>query len=547
MAEIRRSTLLALPDELLQHVLGYLDPAALASSAQTCRRLLQQSYDDLIWQPIVNSNLYEPIAAPTPLKSFRDLFVAHHPHWFLTRSRLWFADTEHMGKLILTHFEPSTGSIEAYAVTAKSRRGLLDWEPWEKDPQVRIISFDPQTSLDLHQPVLKLDVDSPPTQDVDENHSSVRSHAPSSVYSQEIMMETFQEAGLYASFMLCRALPEVAISESTKVWPPLRIPAVARTRNMTSSSYTSSGHRPTRSSDTSEHNFRLRKWVEYSGRRASPSVMSFASSVSVSAFGFGGPYFAAGLSSGSMGGLQLRMPEDITTYATIPESCYIPTPEKPWQGIWCGDYSGHGCEFLVIRQPDKEEEQPLPSGMDWLQQWFRGGRRGSTSSENSFASAQEEADDSAATMADVNEAMLPARTSQPPYDTTAPPDHYTDVPNAPSGRLEGIKLTGDANIPRGEYTFIAPDIGHGGFMRVADEEIFRGARIVRSAGHIAGRGFREGIATLALSVWCSRILLMPAQISTPRHSSSWCRMTASHSSGKASSTFPTFSVSIWTR
>ena len=29
-------------------------------------------------------------------------------------------------------------------------------------------------------------------------------------------------------------------------------------------------------------------------------------------------------------------------------------------------------------------------------------------------------------------------------------------------------------------------------MRVADEEIFKGARVVRSAGHIAGRGFREG-------------------------------------------------------
>jgi hypothetical protein len=29
-------------------------------------------------------------------------------------------------------------------------------------------------------------------------------------------------------------------------------------------------------------------------------------------------------------------------------------------------------------------------------------------------------------------------------------------------------------------------------VRVADEDIFKGARFVRSAGHIAQRGFREG-------------------------------------------------------
>ena len=60
------------------------------------------------------------------------------------------------------------------------------------------------------------------------------------------------------------------------------------------------------------------------------------------------------------------------------------------------------------------------------------------------------------------------------------------------GRIEAVKLTGDPNIPRGEYTFIAPDIGPGGLIRVADEELFKGARIVKSVGHIAARGFRDG-------------------------------------------------------
>ena len=79
---------------------------------------------------------------------------------------------------------------------------------------------------------------------------------------------------------------------------------------------------------------------------------------------------------------------------------------------------------------------------------------------------------------------------RPPVDTIA--GDTQDYDDVPTGRLEAIKLTGDPNVPRGEYTFIAPDIGHGGFVRIADEELFRGARVVRSAGHIAGRNFTHG-------------------------------------------------------
>lgn len=62
------------------------------------------------------------------------------------------------------------------------------------------------------------------------------------------------------------------------------------------------------------------------------------------------------------------------------------------------------------------------------------------------------------------------------------------------GRIEAVKLTGDPNIPRGEYTFIAPDISRDGLLRVAQEEIFKGARVVWCAGHIAAGGFREGMS-----------------------------------------------------
>ncbi|TKA53786.1 hypothetical protein B0A49_10721, partial [Cryomyces minteri] len=76
-----------------------------------------------------------------------------------------------------------------------------------------------------------------------------------------------------------------------------------------------------------------------------------------------------------------------------------------------------------------------------------------------------------------------------------------EIPDDPDdiyhGRIEAIKLTGDPNVPRGEYTFIAPDIGPAGFVRTAMEAPFgdkatgQGARVVKSVGHIAARGFRD--------------------------------------------------------
>lgn len=129
---------------------------------------------------------------------------------------------------------------------------------------------------------------------------------------------------------------------------------------------------------------------------------------------------------------------------TDPEFRSTPTPERPWRGIWVGDYSVHGCEFLLINQPDVDEEgykEPLV-------------RLDSESDEEFEARFRTE--------------------------------------KVYRGRLEAIKLTGDPNVPRGEYTFLAADLGVDGFVGIAQGPPFQGARVVKSQGHVAGVGFMGG-------------------------------------------------------
>lgn len=283
--------------------------------------------------------------------------------------------------------------------------------------------------------------------------------------------------------MLCRKIPEVAISEGTHVWPPQILPAICRTRNASQDGYNSNGHRPSKLSEVSQSNFRLRRWVEY--RRSNPSLLSIQPGAhgnsATESHSLLGPQFSVNAS-----GVTIRMPEDVTTYATLPDWCFTPTSSKPWQGIWCGDYSGHGCEFIVIQQPDKDDERPLPRGMDWLQRWFNGDRQWNTLDTESLEVAMEDCDLVPSNGISTSDVPPPESTAEP--SGGAGPESTTSL----SGRLEAIKLSGDANVPRAQYTFIAPEIGDSGLIRVAHEEPFKGARVVRAAGHIAERGFQGG-------------------------------------------------------
>jgi hypothetical protein len=449
--------LLALPAELIQHILSFLSLSDLTTVHCVNHALNEHAQQDTLWQPLVQAQVPGHNVSKPKYLTWKELYQQHYPYWFLAKNKIWFADTAHTGKLLVARYDHRINAIEAYTLVAERQQPIM--QSWEWNPEAIIHTFSPKVQLDMNAPVVRLNGDS-----YERIYSDRLQH--------EIYMDVHHEsplisAKLYSRLLLTRPWPRDITTTATPVWPPLILPSPERTRNDTSpSGFKHTANKPARIQELSTSTFRLRKWMEFVSR---PN------------------------------GVGMRIGEDITTFATLPEASYTPTQRKPWQGIWCGDYAGHGCEFLLITQPD--EPRPLPERAEWAMRSRE--REGSVSSAGSWSTAPTDAAMSSdeeelfETADDLEDSVA---TLQGAYlDDGSPLDEGADVPTESDdddavyrGRIEAIKLTGDPNIPRGEYTFIAPDIGPNGLIRVATEEMFKGARIVKSVGHIAARGFREG-------------------------------------------------------
>lgn len=491
--------LLALPAEIIQHVLSFLSLADLLTVSLVNRALNEHSQQDTLWQPFVQEQV-PGHSVPKPKNlTWKQLFQQHHPYWFLAKNKLWFADTAHTGKLLIARYDHRINAIEAYALVAERKQPVL--QVWEWNPDAIIHSFAPKVQLDMNSPVLRL-------------NSTSYERIYGDRLQHEIHMDVHHEAplasaGIHSKLMLTRPWPSDITGPNTPVWPPLILPSAHRTRNDTSpSNFRHTASKPAHIQDLSTSTFRLRKWMEFASR---PN------------------------------GVSMRIGEDITTFATLPSESYTPTSLKPWQGIWCGDYAGHGCEFLLVTQPDNP--RALPERAEWaMRSRERGGSvssagswstaptdaasttSSSSSSENEdtdeeymFATA-DDLEDSVATLQAADFAAEYDMLDSPASPSATPSSSSSSSSSSPSfssssgsgggrtsdpdaiyrGRIEAIKLTGDPNIPRGEYTFIAPDIGPGGLIRVANEDMFKGARVVKSVGHIAARGFREGTSQISV-------------------------------------------------
>ncbi|KAJ4163605.1 hypothetical protein LMH87_005325 [Akanthomyces muscarius] len=426
--------LLNLPAELLHAVLSYLAPFDLLNVTATCRTLREYAVSELHWHRCIQRNVPGVwLSTPGPCKTYRELYSALDRLWFLPRYKIWFSDRDLMGKLILARYDQRRGCIEAFQLLAVSRRDSYDH--WPADKEVIIHGFEPKVNLHLDKPVLQFKVHKE-----GKAERQFRSRPGANRFADEMPMTLDDRlAGMYSNFMLTRPLdPEEADKSLSSeypyhhIWPPPAIPArhhVAGIESGQAVVQTSTYDRPRRRCEVSDQTFRIRQWMELSGAPPPPL-----------------PWAAAPLpnSNGAEAPIGVHIGEEIVTYSTLDPTLYTPTATKPWRGIWVGDYSGHGCEFLLVNQPDDPPATDLDLGLE----------RRDTETEDEWQKRR-----------------LNARVYR--------------------GRLEAIKLTGDPNIPRGEYTFVADDLGPAGYVGDAQDELFAGARIVRSKGHVAAAGFHR--------------------------------------------------------
>lgn len=450
----------ALPAEIINHILAYLPSASLARLSRTCSLLRTHAHNDLLWMPFVRNTVHGGggLESPSPAKSWRDLYIAHHPYWFLVQNKIWFSDVHNNGLLILARYNSHSGCIEAFRLLAE--HGASKFETWAHNPEVIIHTFNPRVRLWLDDPVIKIGFNN------GNQENNNRLH-------KEVAMQTGTTHGICSMISLCRPIPKALQTTAMALWPPAIIPAKERVRNESATKFRTEEHRPWTLDLMSDRTFRIRKWLEFS------NLMQPLNAV--------------------------RMGEEVMTFSTLLEESYMPNRTKPWQGIWVGDYSGHGCEFLLVLQRDVTSPMALsrtpstgflPPGMTMAMANADTGLQYSDRiqrdahpdhvAENAGPSTWQPGEDFANGY-DIEAQGIKNNRN----DNLAAPDTQVSSTEAPSGRLEAIKLTGDVNVPRGEYTWIAEDIGPNGLIRVANEQMFVGARTVRSWGHIAGRGYRH--------------------------------------------------------
>lgn len=165
-------------------------------------------------------------------------------------------------------------------------------------------TFHPHPHLDLNRARLRLD---PQLSETRSNRFS-----PESV--MDVQTGGYEAIKFSTTFLHCTPLAEEAVgATSSSVWPPRILPSSKgqRVRNVSHNSFRSSGHIPQTVRHASETSFRIREWMEFPMLPLTP-VPQFVQRVNR---------------------------EVVNTYATLPREAYTPSPLKPWQGIWAGDYN----------------------------------------------------------------------------------------------------------------------------------------------------------------------------------------------------------------
>ncbi|VBB82046.1 Putative protein of unknown function [Podospora comata] len=479
------SRLELLPPELVYSIFSHLSPFDLVAVSATSRTLYTRASADHLWQALVQENVPGiQVRTPAPCRSFKALYRAHDPYWYLPKYKIWFADVNLTGRLIIVRYDPRRGCIEGYQLVAANRSRTF--QPWEANRNVSIHHFDPLVQLHMDKTMIQLDAvdsadslafdsDSPAwarfntinlrlvrsrTSSMEGNFS--RSPSPASLAPpkpsrllSERQMQNYTDS-MYATIFQTRVLSsdEISFCASPKfpygfIWPPPAIPSGHRVFG-TAAKLSGGRHfkpetRPSSRSDLSDKAFAIKTWLATRiPGRAVYNMSVIADPLAVSMMNL--PLAvreddAVDDALDDEASIRMQIGQELATYATLDPKLYTPTKEKPFRGIWVGDYSGHGCEFLLVTQPD--DETPFDA--------------------KSIQPREEES---------------PDEFEKRKHDETV----YR-------GPLEAVKLTGDPNVPRGEVTFRVADLGERGLINICQYEPFEGVRIVKSQGHVGSTGF----------------------------------------------------------
>lgn len=268
----------------------------MVSLGKTCKLLSAVTKNELFWQELVQENVPGvKLQTPSPCASFRELFKAHDPHWFLSKNKLWFSDNPTAGRLMIAKYHPKTGSIGLHDFFVNKLPH--QFSTWEDDDHVIVHSFEPEIRLKISCRQLKLDIYSkPPPSDLPAAEGRLKGEV--SVSSGLSVHREYFENWL---FMLAKAWAKDPGTESTlDQWPPPNIPAKYRVDRTTIENQTSAARlsRPVNRSEINEESFRIRRWL-----REHPNGSA-------------------------------RPVERVETWSTLDSRLYTPTEEKPYRGIF---------------------------------------------------------------------------------------------------------------------------------------------------------------------------------------------------------------------
>lgn len=273
-----------LPAELIANILCNLSPVDLAHVSATCRILYTHAIDDRLWRAHVQANVPgQIITSSYPCSTFRELYRAHDPHWFLPRYKIWFGDSTYLGSLNLIRYDQRRGCIEGYLLLANN---TTTDPPFAVD-NLWVSPFKPDIHLHLDQPSLRLPIHRHSNAEEDgktiriltrrdqvrdgssQSKWEVRDLSESrSSYADPIMMQLGNWSYIKTTFRLARCLSEEEIetygTSSHSLWPPTPIPSSHRLLATGMSIHTDLGpkHCPLKRSEICEHAFRIGTYQE---------------------------------------------------------------------------------------------------------------------------------------------------------------------------------------------------------------------------------------------------------------------------------------------